>query len=363
MKIEQIQNNENGAAVRAKINTALKLTGINDFEVGTVINDPTMGAATITNLSTSQAIKDYVQASIGSSLTTSLSYGGIISINGGDDTLIEITAGAGVIIDDTFPSAPVITKIEFAAIPAFAPAHAATQLTYLAIDNTGALIQQTTLFTQSQRRQLIVLGGAVSLNGVNVDSVNDLATNTGDGYLIRSLMQTMGVINIDGNQFLPAGVNLQLQRTEGTVFANNVNRNIDTTNPHNKTFAAATPITFSYAYSNGAGGSIIVPNVLNIVPGQYDNGSGVLQGTGNNNWTNQVIYFFPNSNLAVIQYGNELYATLDEARADQSTVVPLIISTALRPAFMRTVIALKGNTVNLSLTENHFYQTTKFGQL
>ena len=44
---------------------------------------------------------------------TGLQTGGQLSVNGGDNTKFDIAAGVGYIIDNTDPTDPVVTKIEF----------------------------------------------------------------------------------------------------------------------------------------------------------------------------------------------------------------------------------------------------------
>lgn len=96
--VTQVQNGWAGKRAREAWNYALKAVGFSDFESGTVINDATMASASTTNLSTSSAIKAYVDSvAIGSAVVAIDDTDSPYAITG-TEKIIAVDASAGSVV-------------------------------------------------------------------------------------------------------------------------------------------------------------------------------------------------------------------------------------------------------------------------
>src|SRR6478609_6597881 len=74
--------------------------------------------------------------------STGLESGGILSINGGDNTKFNLTAGNGNVIDYSVPNNPTIKNVSWNAFTAQTVTGLATQdVTWIMINNAGAIVQ------------------------------------------------------------------------------------------------------------------------------------------------------------------------------------------------------------------------------
>jgi hypothetical protein len=230
--------------------------------------------------------------------------GFVISINA-DPTKIDISAGTGNIIDNSNPAAPVVTLVNYAGATGIAVSYIATSnATYIAMDASGTIYQQTTEFTPTQRRTLLILGAAIHFNRTSVTIVNnlpDVALGVVEQY--NDLLDALKNFNVSGNVFSANGANLNINKSAGVEFKKGSNFDNDPLNPHTLSLGALTPSSFSYRLQNGTD----YGNTTTIDPTHYDNG-GVLTSVGAGKWTVQRINIF-SSNTVRIQYGQKVYNT------------------------------------------------------
>lgn len=107
--------------------------------------------------------------------STGLLTGGVISINAGDNTKIDITAGTGRIINASDPANITDTLVEWTAKTAVTITNIATQLvTFLALDVNGDVVEHPEFPENGTLRSEIVIGSAVHSNLVNINNVSQL---------------------------------------------------------------------------------------------------------------------------------------------------------------------------------------------
>lgn len=252
-------------------------------------------------------------------LSTGILLGGELNVNAIDDTQVDIGDTYGVIVDYvTTPSSPTVTKVTFAAATVTIT-DLVEPITWLLIDSTGTLSQQTTRPTNSQRRTHLVLGGVLVAGG---GIIQDQSLPNYPPQMLNQLydlMDALGPFNVSGNLLQPAGANLQLAKTAGTVFNRGFNHfagSTLTTDPHISTTAAQNPVTMRYVTQTPAAP---VATVTAVDPTMYDVG-GVITAVpgGSGVSTIQRVYITPLNDVTqqvVIQYGQTAYASLDAAIA------------------------------------------------
>ena len=295
-------------------------------------------------------------------LSTGCITGGFLSPNV-DTTKFDISDGFGLVVDRfTDPVNPTITAVTWSGETGLTPTFIATEnISFVAIDSNGDVIQQATRFTPEQSRDLIVLGTLVHINNVNVNGSADDSDRVATDYDTRDLAQAIGDINVYGNNCLAASTDLTIRKEAGQSFLLSSNRQASNKDPNFKSSSSQNPLTFLYAYDDGSGGVTIVPSSTDIDPDQYDDGSGTLQPIPNNDWAYQYFYWFPASNTAVVRYGVETYGGRNAALREFGKVPPTI-GEGFGPEFARTIILVQQGATDLSdASDATFYATGKFG--
>ncbi len=299
---------------------------------------------------------------LGNSAVTGTLEGGLITVNGGDGTKFDISDGQGYVVDQfTDPDNPTVTLVSWSSETALTPTHAATFVTFIAVNSSGTILQQATEHTIAQRRDLIVLGFVGTADGTNVNTTGDESNPIPIGYTGDCLARALDEINLSGNNYSAASTNLTIRREAGETFKPAINRFNDPKSPNRKTTAVDTGVTFIYIYDNGSGGLTLVPAQTNIDPDQLDDGSGTLAAVANNKWTNQIMYWFPNSEIALVQYGDTEYSNLAGAESAIPTMTFANLFDTNETAAVRTILSVKKGTTDLSDSNTAFVNTGKFG--
>lgn len=294
--------------------------------------------------------------------STGVLSGGTVTA-GTPNTTVSITAGSGIIVDNyTDPSNPTYQVVSWPAFTNTPITNIATaDKTYLAINSSAALVQQTTPFTPSEHRTLIILAVVAHASDVvevvrnDQHAVFDVTARLGD------LAHAIGQFNITGNVYGSNGANLNINKSAGQSYRLGSNFYVDKSNPDITADVSATPVSFRYTYRNGSGGWIESASTTTVVPGSYDNGSGTLQAVPTNSWTVQVIEFFSGANAHRIEYGQKVYATI----ADALSAVPLA-DHVHNPNYavegvVRSYLVVRGGATNLSLSADaQFVEAAKF---
>jgi hypothetical protein len=281
-----------------------------------------------------------------------------ISINV-DPEKIDIAAGTGYIVDLTDPLAPILVPTSFDGATAVVLTYRTTNnITYLAINSDEEIVQQTTPFTASQRRELMIIGAAIHSNLSTVNAVNnlpDVALNV--TAQLNDLLDSLKEFNNSGNLFSANGANLSINKSAGTVFKKGSNFGTDPTNPHLITTGAlVAPDTIRYRLRDGTEYS----NTAFVDPDYYDL-AGVRTAVGNNQWSIQHITLFT-SNLVRIQYGQATYSSKAAAIQAISTEPFVAEANVSTNGLARCILVVQQGATDLSDTaEAAFFNLGKFG--
>ena len=297
----------------------------------------------------------------GSSLndTTGILFGGALSATIGGTTF-SVTAGIGQIVTQTASISGVVTTVSnvtWSAVSGAAITNIGTsQFTYVLVNSSGVVIQQTTPFTDAQYKTHIIIGILCHIDFASVNLVtNSQNVAYEDPHRLVELITAFGPIKKLGLNIGPNGANLRVNRTSGEAFKIGTNYTTDQFEPDVSNIAAETPALLCRVHRDGSGGFIFDVNggsyYNDIDPSQYDDGSGTLQSVGGSKWTIQRLFFFPNNPDDIIcYYGVQRYNQFSEARAnlefetfDEATI------TAENAVFLGFLFVRNAAT-NLSLT-------------
>jgi hypothetical protein len=300
---------------------------------------------------------------------TGLSEGGLIDTITGDATTFNISAGDGFIIDNvTDHEKPIVTPVSWDDILDIPMANIGTvNISRVAIDITGSVVQQSTNFTSSQSRTLIEIGNVGSANNLTITAYSMTPNLTFNRALdVSDLASAIGSINAAGNVFSGSVGDLNLDKSSGKTYRKGINHGTDDTSPSITTDPLLTSATIIYGYRNGAG-KLTFDVESAVIPGMYDDGSGTLQAVSSNDFSIQLGLYFAGSNTLVVLYGQTVYNTFTDAKAGLADPFE-IPADILTGATQRTKAILKQNLASFSdpLTDGstfEFIALNRFGDL
>lgn len=288
--------------------------------------------------------------------STGIYTGGVLSI-GTPNTTFSITDGSGVVVDNTSvtPTATEVTWTNKTNIPATYVG--SSLVSYVAIDSGGNVVQQVTPFTNSQHRDYIILGSLVHVNLLNLDAVNQFGEVViSPANLLSDLTNAIGKFNISGNTFGTNGANLQLNKSNGYLFAEGSNWANDQKDPNVINLPSLTGLTFQYRFQNGTNGA----TGTSINPDIYDN-AGVSTSVPTNKFTVQRIFSFVSNNVKIMP-GQNYYNSLAEATAAIQTQSFVTETSILNNGVLRGFLVVQQGATDLTSTSKAFFlESPKFG--
>ena len=248
-----------------------------------------------------------------------------ISVNAGDNTQFDLTAGDGVIVDLSNPSAPVLTNISYpgaTGIPGTLLGSAAVRQTYLTIDSGLTVNQSGSAPNQEVSETSLFVGNLTHGNSGGTNNIFADATDTPytDYSLLRTLRQFLrifGGINVSGLEYSGVASTLSIQHSAGVGLGFGRNYLTNAEFPDTPSAIAENPVpAIVQKYENAAGELITDPGppTAFLDPNRYRQSNGTLTGVTNNNWTIKRIFFFYGSNTTIMYYGNAEYNNLATAR-------------------------------------------------
>jgi len=292
-------------------------------------------------------------------LSTGLIKNGLITINS-DPTKYNITAGIGIISNFDDPENPTSTIVSFPAFTGITPTYLTTgNITYIAINSSSAIVMQAIPFTNTQRRDLIILGAVIHSDLTTINLVNNISapTNAGTNQL-HDLMEAIGALNVDGNKITANGANLSINKSAGDIFKLGVNFANNWKDPNKLNIPSQTLAVFRYRTQNGTEGG----TVATLNPAVYDVAN-VLTAVPSNRFSIQTVTLFQTGAIRV-QYGQATYATLSEAESAINTRTYNVEANIAANGITRAYIILKNTATSLQNTSDcKIIEAGKFGNV
>ena len=341
--------------VNALSGTSSALAGINSS--GTFIALSAATGNTIANTISGNSLISVLTRDFASGLIS----GAVITINSANTATFNITSGVGYIVDWwTTPGQPTLYPVSISAQTGVTLTYlSSSTLSYIGIDKTGTLVQYSTEPTNSQRRQIILLGQLGHTNLTSIGNVNSFTTTyEGANAKVLDVISELHLINT-GNGLSPNGANLKFNKANGYLFGLGVNARNDFSNPNKVNTPSATPVSFKYRTQTGGTGTTIT----DIDPTKYDVGGVITTIPGSSNAaTNQRIYLFPNGNV-IVQYGQTIYTSLSNAIAAHTTETFTQYSNVSAAAILIGILSVTKGCTDLSNSTNAiFLPVSKFGE-
>lgn len=319
------------------------------------------------NISADQFINQGVDVAMTTFATasTGLLTGGFVAL-GPNNTVINITAGTGLVINSTDQLNIIPFDVMWDDILNVSVDVAGGQFSDIGIDENGNVVLRIGGFSNADRRDVIFLGRAIHPNqtGINDPLANLGHTSVQTNNQVDDLAHAIGVLNINGNEYSSADTNLSIQKSSGSAFSVGVNFQQNVSDPNTIDIAALPVVSFFYTFRNGAGGfNLTDGNNVVLDVARYDDGSGTLASVNNNQWTFQTVFLFVGvPGDTIIHYGQEVYNSQAAAEAaigkDPFSTNPVLTQDAM----LRGFILVRGGATDLSLAgDAKFINAGKFG--
>ena len=293
-------------------------------------------------------------------LTTGIVHGGILStVNG--TTTFSIADGSAIIVkynsdtdQEPYPEVKYINWNNFVSQSLIYSG--SNQITYIAIDASGSIIQSPTSFTINDYDDKIILGRVLHQSGaVSNGAITSPRTAYGVGKKSSDFIKALGPVKISGHVLDHSGSTLGLIKSAGTAFVEGRNYTNVPDDPDVIIPADDPALVNSKIFREYVSGS--VPNIDTgianagyavIDPTKYNN-NGILAGVTANKWTLQRVYWFPLSvNRALfVYYGNDIYNSRTEALAAISTEAFVEGENTVGAAIFVGTIVVRGGASNL----------------
>lgn len=249
-------------------------------------------------------------------LETGLLYGGVVTYSGSN---VFVSPGSGIISEHNATTgsevSPIVEYVTWNAITQSITNIATQQVTYIYIDNTGTLQQQSTRFTSQQYHDYIPLGAVghfdytqVSAFGGGVQTAYDQISQ------ISNFIDAFGPLKMSGYGLTGQVGSLRLSVGSGTSFIHGGFYQNDPEFPSQITTPSQATASLARVQRSG---SVIEFDTNNgnfytvVDPTQYDrDGDGVLHSVGSGNWSIQRVFVDPKTGVLYVYYGQARYTSL-----------------------------------------------------
>lgn len=287
----------------------------------------------------------------GSKFNLSGGKGIIVTLNGTTSSLSQISPDPNI----KYVTWPTYTNVNLTYI-------SSSRVTYIGVDDTGAIIQQTVPWATNDVNQFdneLFLGVVAHLNNNKVTAAyNTPQTAYGMSQKGDEFFRAFGPLKVSGHTLYPSSsaVTLKLKKTSGRSYLEGANY---VYNPNHPDIIDDSALNVSKIYRYYISGSTPVVDsgvggagYTDVDPTQYVNGTGTLTSVPSGKITLQRVFWVPKNpvNSLLIYYGNTLYNSLDSAIANKDdepfTEAPETSENAIFVAW----IAIEGGATNLNDT-------------
>jgi len=236
-------------------------------------------------------------------------YGGVITVNAGDSTQVDVTPAKGEVLDNSDPQNPVYMPIDFAGVTGYQITDLVSTATFLYIDSNSQLQQTTIEPTRSQGRLRMNLGAVGVLGGVITNIASGVTPIQQVSDQVADVLDFLGILK-KGLVISPNGANLSFDVSAGGILLEGINAWNDSTDPHVAPFSQELLVNHLRVKSDG----FISSGNTTIDVANYDNGGTITPiGGGSSTSSIFVVYQFGDGTKAV-QYGEAIYLNLTNAQ-------------------------------------------------
>ena len=241
-------------------------------------------------------------------ISTGLLYGGTISYSG---STIFVKPGSGIINNNNASTgseiSPIFTYVNWGPYTASATYLTSSQNTYLYVDASGSIFQQTSFFNQTQYEQAIPLGRVTHPNFSSITGVGSNVQTTYDSDTQQNdFIRAFGPIKVSGFAINVHTGSLGLGIGSGIAYNLGGFYTQDPNSPSHYESAGFATGSIARAWRSGSG--VYLDNnggaFYNTVdPDYWDDGTGTLNTMNAGDWQIQRVFANPVTGRVVVYYG------------------------------------------------------------
>jgi hypothetical protein len=290
------------------------------------------------------------------SLESGLLYGGVVTYSGSN---VFVSSGSGIIVDHNATTgsetSPIVDYVTWGPITQSIVNITSSQVTYLYIDDTGALQQQGTRFTSEQYHNYIPLGAVGHFDYTNVNAFGGAVRTSYDQVSqLSDFVDAFGPLKVSGYGITGQSGSLQISVTSGRSFVHGGFYPENPEFPSNFDTNSQATASIAYLYRSGSGIEFDT-NSGNLYtalrPGFYDDGSGTPATVPGGSYTIQRVFSDPKTGVLYIYYGQNQYVSISQALTNLSTDSFTEGDTFDFTTFLGFIIA-KSNTTDITNTSD-----------
>ena len=285
---------------------------------------------------------------------------GIVMEAGTNANTVKMSVGTATFINSTTPVGQTSQiNVSFAGLDNIVLTDLATaSQTYIGVTNTGTVFQTSTKPDSITFEQYAMAGVVMHPNGTVTSIVNSPSINYNRLKATQDWLNTMGTFVKGGTlTYKPESLKIIIQ--ESVVFQTAVNYENDVKDPNSKTIPIFNGDFFSYRLLDGSN----LPDTDEIDATIYESSAGVTSTVPlNTDYTIQKVYRFAHSEEVMLQLGQKVYSTKDEALQGLYIKETEVEEYILKNAYYVGSIILKKNVSDLTGTNTLFIPATALGE-
>jgi hypothetical protein len=291
-------------------------------------------------------------------LSTGVLYGGGISYSG---STIFVKPGAGIINNMNASTGseinPIITYVNWGPYTASVQNLTSSQNTYLYVDASGSIFQQTSFFDQTQYEQALPLGRVTHPNYVSITGYgSNVQTTYDEDSQQNAFIRAFGPIKVSGFTITPHTGSLSLGIGNGIAFNLGGFYTQDPNSPSHYESAGFATASIARAWRSGSG--VYLDNnggtfYTTVDPDYWDDGTGTLNTMNAGDWQIQRVFANPVTGRTVVYYGQNVYTNLLNALQYLATDSFVEGEFTAKSLVFVGYLVLKGQTNNLTDTANN----------
>ena len=291
-------------------------------------------------------------------ISTGILYGGNISYSG---STIFVKPGSGIINNMNASTGseinPIFTYVNWGPYTASAQYLTSSQNTYLYVDASGSIFQQTSFFNQTQYEQALPLGRVTHPNYVSITGYGSNVQTTYDSDTQQNdFIRAFGPLKVSGFTITPQTSSLSFGVGSGIAYNLGGFYTQDPNSPSHYESAGFATASIARAWRSGSG--VYLDNnggtfYTTVDPDYWDDGTGTLNIMNAGDWQIQRVFANPVTGRVVVYYGQNVYTNLLNALQYLSTDSFVEGEFTAKSLVFVGYLVLKGQTNSLTDTANN----------
>lgn len=302
---------------------------------------------------------NYLQRRLHNVLSTGVLEGGNLSLI--DSTTFALGSGIGIITDnysDTFrPSSKIVGWDDFTSTSPYINSEA---VSYIRVTSDASVEITADEPDRFDHRDYLIIGFLNHPGPIISDAVNKTHAAYDPGLNSQDFYESFGIFNVSGNVYGPDGTSslMSMSKGSGKTYGVGINYIENKKVPNLKIDGTIAPVNFLYNYLDGTTWTPLSSEQTVIDASTYNSGvpgGGDLTSVPDGSWTIQPIWYYSYTEDTIMQYGQDIYPSKDDARANLTS--PFESTPAIQSFAFRGWLLVRGDATDLSNEDQALFVT------